>query len=92
MVKAIGGKNLYGYSIGILVLETKFPRIPGTWRMQRPGIFLFFIRSLEKRPLTRLCEKEPKGYWSVLSGGTGTGERGCESHHDQLRIPRIVSK
>ena len=29
MEKAIGGKNLYGHSIGILVLETRFPRIPG---------------------------------------------------------------
>jgi len=27
--KAIGGKNIYGYPIGILMLETKFPRIPG---------------------------------------------------------------
>jgi Asp/Glu/hydantoin racemase len=29
MAKTMGGKNLYGYSVGILVLETKFPRIPG---------------------------------------------------------------
>ncbi len=29
MTKAIGGKNLYGFSIGILMLKTKFPRIPG---------------------------------------------------------------
>jgi len=29
MEKAIGGKNLYGYPIGILMLKTKFPRIPG---------------------------------------------------------------
>jgi len=29
MGKAIGGKNIYGYPIGILMLETKFPRIPG---------------------------------------------------------------
>jgi len=27
--KAVGGKNLYGYPIGILMLETRFPRIPG---------------------------------------------------------------
>ncbi|OGP90018.1 MAG: hypothetical protein A2156_01375 [Deltaproteobacteria bacterium RBG_16_48_10] len=25
----LGGKNIYGYPIGILMLETKFPRIPG---------------------------------------------------------------
>ena len=24
-----GGKNVYGESIGILMLDTKFPRIPG---------------------------------------------------------------
>jgi len=29
MEKAIGGKNIYGYPIGILMLETQFPRIPG---------------------------------------------------------------
>jgi Asp/Glu/hydantoin racemase len=29
MLKATGGKNIYGFSIGILVLESKFPRIPG---------------------------------------------------------------
>jgi aspartate/glutamate racemase len=29
MEKAIGGKNIYGYPIGILMLETRFPRIPG---------------------------------------------------------------
>ena len=29
MEKAVGGKNLFGHSIGILMLESKFPRIPG---------------------------------------------------------------
>ena len=29
MQKATGGKNIYGFSIGILMLESKFPRIPG---------------------------------------------------------------
>jgi Asp/Glu/hydantoin racemase len=29
MLKATGGKNIYGFSIGILMLESKFPRIPG---------------------------------------------------------------
>ena len=29
MMKAIGGKNIFGFSIGILMLESKFPRIPG---------------------------------------------------------------
>ncbi|TMI84111.1 MAG: aspartate/glutamate racemase family protein [Bacillati bacterium ANGP1] len=28
-MKARGGRNLFGYSIGILVLDTVFPRIPG---------------------------------------------------------------
>jgi Asp/Glu/hydantoin racemase len=27
--KAVGGKNLFGHSIGILMLESQFPRIPG---------------------------------------------------------------
>ena len=29
MLKANGGKNIFGFSIGILMLESKFPRIPG---------------------------------------------------------------
>jgi len=29
VAKAIGGKNIYGFPIGILMLETQFPRIPG---------------------------------------------------------------
>ena len=28
-MKAAGGKNLYGFPIGILMLKTRFPRIPG---------------------------------------------------------------
>lgn len=29
MVKAKGGKNVYGTAVGILMLESQFPRIPG---------------------------------------------------------------
>jgi hypothetical protein len=29
MGKAVGGKNVFGHPIGVLMLETKFPRIPG---------------------------------------------------------------
>jgi Asp/Glu/hydantoin racemase len=29
LTKAVGGKNLFGHAIGILMLESKFPRIPG---------------------------------------------------------------
>jgi len=29
MEKVTGGKNIYGYPVGILMLETQFPRIPG---------------------------------------------------------------
>lgn len=28
-MKAVGGKSIYGASLGILMLETRFPRIPG---------------------------------------------------------------
>ncbi len=29
MLKATGGKNIFGFSMGILMLESRFPRIPG---------------------------------------------------------------
>jgi Asp/Glu/hydantoin racemase len=29
MTKVVGGKNIFGHSIGILMLESRFPRIPG---------------------------------------------------------------
>jgi Asp/Glu/hydantoin racemase len=29
LVKAVGGKRIYGHAIGILMLEARFPRIPG---------------------------------------------------------------
>lgn len=29
MAKAVGGKNVFGHAVGILMLETRFPRIPG---------------------------------------------------------------
>ena len=29
MEEAVGGKNLYGFPIGILMLQSQFPRIPG---------------------------------------------------------------
>jgi Asp/Glu/hydantoin racemase len=29
MTKAVGGKNIFGYPIGILMLKSRFPRIPG---------------------------------------------------------------
>ena len=32
-----GGQNLYGFSVGILMLDTQFPRIPGTWAMPPPS-------------------------------------------------------
>jgi Asp/Glu/hydantoin racemase len=37
-----GGQNVYGYSVGILMLDTRFPRIPGD--MGHAGTFDFPVR------------------------------------------------
>ena len=39
-----GGANLYGYSVGVLVLDTQFPRIPGD--IGNAGTFDFPVRYL----------------------------------------------
>jgi len=41
-VRARGGQNLYGFSTGILMLDTRFPRIPGD--MGHAGTFDFPVR------------------------------------------------
>jgi Asp/Glu/hydantoin racemase len=43
-MRAQGGVNLYGYSVGILVLDTQFPRIPGD--IGNAGTFDFPVRYL----------------------------------------------
>ncbi len=35
---AHGGKTIYGARVGIVVLDTRFPRIPGTWPTRRRGL------------------------------------------------------
>jgi len=39
MLKAAGGKNIFGFFIGMLMLETKFPRIPGDMGNTTPWNF-----------------------------------------------------
>jgi hypothetical protein len=42
MGRVRGGQNLYGFSVGILMLDTRFPRIPGD--MGNAGTFDFPVR------------------------------------------------
>jgi aspartate/glutamate racemase len=42
MTKVRGGQNIYGFGVGILMLDTRFPRIPGD--MGNAGTFDFPVR------------------------------------------------
>jgi len=46
--KAVGGKNLFGYSIGILMLESRFPRIQGDIGNATTWDFPVLYRIIEK--------------------------------------------
>ena len=75
MVKAIGGKNLYGYSIGILVLETKFPRIPGDMANATTWDFPVLYKIVKKAAPDQVVRKGAKGLLERFIKGAQELER-----------------
>jgi Asp/Glu/hydantoin racemase len=75
MVKAIGGKNLYGYSIGILVLETKFPRIPGDMANATTWGFPVLYKIVKKAAPDQVVRKGAKGLLERFIRGARELER-----------------
>ena len=43
MTVAHGGKAVYGASVGMLLLETRFPRIPGDGQTQQKSLRLDLV-------------------------------------------------
>jgi Asp/Glu/hydantoin racemase len=61
MEKVKGGKNLYGHSIGILILETRFPRIPGDMGNAMTWDFPVLYRVVKAATPDRVVRKGAKG-------------------------------
>jgi Asp/Glu/hydantoin racemase len=61
MEKAIGGKNIYGYPIGILMLKTKFPRIPGDIGNATTWNFPVLYKVIEKATPDEVVRKGAPG-------------------------------
>lgn len=61
MEKIKGGKNLYGHSIGILILETRFPRIPGDMGNAMTWDFPVLYRTVKAATPDRAVRKGAQG-------------------------------
>ena len=88
MTIARGGKSIYGAPLGILMLDARFPRIPGdmgnagTWR------FPVLYRVVEGATPERVVlhgGRRPAGRFP--RGRRRSGGPGCGGTHHQLRLP-----
>ena len=60
-MKVRGGKNIFGYPIGILMLETKFPRIPGDMGNATTWDFPVLYKVVEKATPDAVVRKGDRG-------------------------------
>jgi Asp/Glu/hydantoin racemase len=60
MMKATGGKNIFGFSIGILMLESKFPRIPGDMGNATTWIFPVLYKIVKNASPDTVVKKSGK--------------------------------
>ena len=61
MTKAVGGKNLFGHAIGILMLESKFPRIPGDMGNATTWDFPVLYKVIKNASPDAVVRKSDKG-------------------------------
>ena len=87
-----GGKSVYGASIGILMLETRFPRIPGdvgnadTWPF--PVLYRVVRDASPDRVVRQGGSRSPR---RLRGGGEGPRSRRRGRTHHELRLPRPPS-
>src|SRR5437868_12026727 len=88
---AHGGKALYGARVGILMLETRFPRIPGdmgnglTWPF--PVLYKVVPGATPDRVVAPQIGRAAQRV-SRCRGRAGAARR--RRHHDDLRFPVVV--
>jgi len=75
MGKTIGGKNIYGYPIGILMAKTQFPRIPGDVGNASTWDFPVLYKVVEKATPDLLVRKGALGLLEPFVRGAQELER-----------------
>ena len=67
MAKAVGGKNVFGHAIGILMLESRFPRIPGDVGNATTWNFPVLYKVIENATPDAVVRKGGRGYHRLSS-------------------------
>ena len=75
MNKAKGGKNLYGFPIGILMLNTRFPRVPGDMGNATTWDFPVLYKIVELATPDKVVRKGGKGLLDPFIKGAKELER-----------------
>jgi aspartate/glutamate racemase len=74
-MKAAGGKNLYGFPIGILMLKTRFPRIPGDMGNATTWNFPVLYKIVDIATPDKVVRKGGKGLLDPFMKGAQELER-----------------
>jgi Asp/Glu/hydantoin racemase len=69
MGKAVGGKNVFGHPIGVLMLETKFPRIPGDVGNATTWDFPVFYKVIKNATPDAVVRKAGRGLLAAFIKG-----------------------
>lgn len=74
-----GGKNLYGFQVGVLMLNTRFPRPPGDIGNAHTFPFPVLHRIVpEATPVRVVDQADPALIAPFVAAGTELAEAGCE--------------
>jgi len=75
LTKAVGGKNIFGHAIGILMLESKFPRIPGDMGNATTWDFPVLYKVIKNASPDAVVRKGDKGLLTPFIQGAKELER-----------------